>query len=94
MTLAAWNLSFCVLTLRKHFSEDFCLHDAKAQWLAFSLLIEPRTTGPGMAPPTMGWALPHQSYQTGVWEKEGGAGQSWAGESSVAVRTEFNFWNL
>jgi hypothetical protein len=24
-------------------------------------LIEPRTTSPGMAPPTMGWALPHQS---------------------------------
>jgi hypothetical protein len=24
-------------------------------------LIEPRTTCPGMAPPTMGWALPHQS---------------------------------
>ena len=25
------------------------------------LLIEPRTTSPGMAPPTMGWALPHWS---------------------------------
>jgi hypothetical protein len=24
-------------------------------------LIEPRTTSPGLAPPTMGWALPHQS---------------------------------
>lgn len=25
-----------------------------------SFLLEPRTTGPGMAPPMMGWALPHQ----------------------------------
>jgi hypothetical protein len=24
-------------------------------------LIEPRTTGPRMVPPTMGWALPYQS---------------------------------
>jgi hypothetical protein len=24
-------------------------------------LIKPRTTSPGMAPPTIGWALPHQS---------------------------------
>jgi len=35
-----------------------------AQWLAsppFSgcSLVEPRTTSPGMAPPTMGCALPH-----------------------------------
>ena len=37
-----------------------------AYWLAphdlFILLsIESRTTSPGMAPPTMDWALPHQS---------------------------------
>lgn len=24
-------------------------------------LIEPKTTSPGMAPPLMGWALPHSS---------------------------------
>ena len=24
-------------------------------------LMEPRITSPGVAPPTMGWALPHQS---------------------------------
>ena len=39
---------------------------AAAYWLAlhgFSacLLREPRTTNPGMAPPTMGWVLLHQS---------------------------------
>ena len=26
-------------------------------------LIEPRTSSPGMAPPTMGWALPQQSLR-------------------------------
>jgi len=36
-----------------------------AYWLApqglLNLLIESRTTSPGMVPPTMGWALPCQS---------------------------------
>jgi hypothetical protein len=33
-----------------------------AYWLApQGFLIEPRTTSPGMAPPTMGGALSHQS---------------------------------
>jgi hypothetical protein len=26
-----------------------------------SFLVEPRTTSPEVAPPTMGWTLPHQS---------------------------------
>jgi hypothetical protein len=34
-----------------------------AYWLApydlLSLLIEPRMVSPGMAPPIMGWTLPH-----------------------------------
>ena len=34
-----------------------CLHGL------FSLLIESTTTSPGMAPPTMGWALSHQSLR-------------------------------
>jgi hypothetical protein len=29
-------------------------------------LIELRTTSPGMAPPTLGWALPHQSLRKGL----------------------------
>jgi hypothetical protein len=46
------------------------LIESSAYWLLTGLLlvacsacflIEPRTTSPGMAPPTMGWALPHQT---------------------------------
>ena len=36
--------------------EGYCLLACSA-----CFLIEPRTTSLGMAPPTMGWALPHQS---------------------------------
>ena len=35
------------------------LYITRSAWL----LIEPRTLSPGMAPPTVGWALPHWSWR-------------------------------
>jgi hypothetical protein len=37
---------------------------AAVYWLYIhGFVIEPRTTSPGMAPPTVSWALPHQSLR-------------------------------
>ena len=43
-------------------SNGRCCLLACSSWVAqCAFLIEPRITGPVMAPPTMGWALPRQS---------------------------------
>jgi hypothetical protein len=40
---------------------ECCLLACSPMACSFCSLIEPRTTSPEMATPTVGWALPHQS---------------------------------